>query len=229
MVRLATVFRAFVVSSLIFSLSHSATAFAAGTATGDGSVLVAQMPGAKFRAKPKISVNAVAALTLIMRTENKDDPTYKAARLLVSNAVAARMKLDPVQLDKAWSRAPRDHQIAVLAALTQLGVRYVEGKESPYVQLDCSGLMWIAWRTAGVDLPRQAVSQLDHRMRVDREDAIMGDIVGEGTHVQIYLGLGLAMIHAPFNGKYVKFKTMSEEQARRVVWTNPSNIATYRL
>jgi hypothetical protein len=57
----------------------------------------------------------------------------------------------------------------------------------------------------------------------------MGDIVGEGTHVQIYLGLGLAMIHAPFNGKYVKFKTMSEAQAKRVVWTNPSNIATYRL
>ena len=229
MVRLATLFRAFVVTSLFVGISHSTTAFAAGTATGDGSVSVNQMPGAKFRAKPKISVNAVAALTLIMRTENKEDPTYKTARLLVSNAVAARMNLDPVQLDKAWSRAPRDHQIAVLAAITQLGVRYVEGKESPYVQLDCSGLMWIAWRTAGVDLPRQAVSQLDRRMRVDREDAIMGDIVGEGTHVQIYLGLGLAMIHAPFNGKYVKFKTMSEEQAARVVWTNPSLIATYRL
>jgi cell wall-associated NlpC family hydrolase len=139
------------------------------------------------------------------------------------------MNLDAVLLDKAWSRAPRDHQIATLSALTQLGVRYLEGKESPYVNLDCSGLMWIAWRTAGVDLPRQAVSQLDRRMRVDRKDAIMGDIVGEGTHVQIYLGLGLAMIHAPFNGKYVKFKTMSEEQAQRVVWTNPSNIATYRL
>jgi len=229
MVRLATLFRAFVVTSLFLGFSHAPAAIAADTATGDGSILVTQMPGAKFRAKPKISVNAVAALTLIMRTENKEDPTYKTARLLVSNAVAARMNLDPVQLDKAWSRAPRDHQIAVLAAITQLGVRYLEGKESPYVNLDCSGLMWIAWRTAGVDLPRQAVSQLDRRMRVDREDAIMGDIVGEGTHVQIYLGLGLAMIHAPFNGKYVKFKTMSEEQAQRVVWTNPSNIATYRL
>ena len=229
MVRLATVFRAFVVTGLIMAVTPLAEASAAGSVSGEGSVLVAQMPGAKFRAKPKISVNAVAALVLIMRTENKDDPTYRAARLVVSNAVAVRMKLDPVQLDKAWSRAPRDHQIATLSALTQLGVRYLEGKESPYVNLDCSGLMWIAWRTAGVDLPRQAVSQLDRRMRVDRKDAVMGDIVGEGTHVQIYLGLGLAMIHAPFNGKYVKFKTMSEAQAKRVVWTNPSNIATYRL
>lgn len=229
MVRLATVFRTFVAMGLMVALTPISGASAAGSVSGEGSVLVAQMPGAKLRAKPKISVYAVAALTLIMRTENKEDPTYKTARLLVSNAVAARMKLDPVQLDKAWSRAPRDHQIATLAALTQLGVRYLEGKESPYVNLDCSGLMWIAWRTAGVDLPRQAVSQLDRRMRVNREDAVMGDIVGEGTHVQIYLGLGLAMIHAPFNGKYVKFKTMSEEQAQRVVWTNPSNIATYRL
>jgi hypothetical protein len=229
MVRLATVFRALVVTSLLAGMSHASSVSATGTETGEGGVLVAQMPGARFRAKPKLSVDAVLALTLIMRTENKEDPTYKAARLSVSNAVAKRMNLDPVQLDKAWSRAPRDHQIATLSALTQLGVRYLEGKESPYVNLDCSGLMWIAWRTAGVDLPRQAVSQLDRRMRVDRKDAIMGDIVGEGTHVQIYLGLGLAMIHAPFNGKYVKFKTMSEAQAQRVVWTNPSNIATYRL
>ena len=66
-------------------------------------------------------------------------------------------------------------------------------------------------------------------MRVERSEAILGDITGEGTHVQIYLGMGLAMIHAPFNGKYVKFKKMSEEQAARVVWTNPSLIATYRL
>ena len=45
----------------------------------------------------------------------------------------------------------------------------------------------------------------------------------------MYLGTGLAMIHAPFGGKIVKFKIMSEEQAARVVWTNPSKIATYRL
>jgi hypothetical protein len=45
----------------------------------------------------------------------------------------------------------------------------------------------------------------------------------------MYLGTGLAMIHAPFGGKFVKFKIMSAEQAARVVWTNPSSIATFRL
>jgi hypothetical protein len=187
------------------------------------------MPGQPFRQRNKLSLNAVTALGLIMRTENVEDPTYVAARKVVSDQVAVIMKLDAAQLHASWGRAPRDHQIAVLAAITQLNVRYVEGKEDPYVQMDCSGLQWYAWRIAGVDAPRQAVSQLDRHMRVERKDAIVGDIAGEGTHVQMYLGQGLAFIHAPFNGKRVLFKTMGPEQAARVVWTNPSNIATYRL
>ena len=188
-----------------------------------------EMPGRAFRQRNRLSLNAVKALAHIMRTENIEDPVYLAARKVVSDAVAVRMKLDATRLHKAWSRAPRDHQIAVLAAITQLNVKYVEGKEDPYVQMDCSGLLWYSWRIAGVDMPRQAVSQLDRRMRIERSDAIMGDIAGEGTHVQIYLGLELAFIHAPFNGTKVMFKTMSPEQAERVVWTNPSHIATYRL
>lgn len=188
-----------------------------------------EMPGWAFRNRNKLSLTAVKALSLIMRTENVEDPGYVAVRTVVSNAVAREMKLDAVRLKAAWSRAPRANQIAVLAAITQLNVRYVEGKENPYVQMDCSGLLWYSWRIAGVDMPRQAVSQLDRLMRIDRKDAVMGDVAGEGTHVQIYLGQGLAFIHAPFGGKKVKFKTMSPEQAERVVWTNPAKIATYRL
>jgi hypothetical protein len=187
------------------------------------------MPGELIRQRPQISIDAIRTLSLIMRTENKEDPTYLVSRRVVSDGVAKRLELNPTDLNRAWSRAPREHQIAVLSALTQLDVPYLEGKEDSYVKMDCSGLLWFAWRTAGVDMPRQAVSQLDRRMRVDREDAMAGDITGEGTHVQIYLGTGLAMIHAPFGGKLVKFKIMSAEQAARVVWTNPSHIATYRL
>jgi hypothetical protein len=188
-----------------------------------------QMPGRPFRKRNPLSLDAVKALSLIMRTENIDDPLYVDARKVVSDKVAVIMKLDAARLHTSWTKAPRDHQIAVLAALTQLNVRYIEGKEDPYVQMDCSGLLWYSWRIAGVDMPRQAVSQLDRHMRIERKEAKMGDIAGEGTHVQMYLGQGLAFIHAPFNGKQVKFKTMSPEQAERVVWTNPSNIATYRL
>ena len=95
--------------------------------------------------------------------------------------------------------------------------------------MDCSGLQWYSWRVSGLDMPRQAVSQQDRHMRIDREDARWGDIVGEGTHVHMYLGVGLAMIHAPFNGKRVKFKMMSEAQAGRSVWADPTQIAKFRL
>jgi len=229
MVRVATFLRGVAAIGILSASLHVGPVSAAGNSGKDVSSRRLQMPGERIRQRPQISVDAIQALSLIMRTENKEDPTYLASRRVVSDAVAKRLSLNPTDLNRAWSRAPRDHQIAVLSALTQLGVPYIQGKEDSYVKMDCSGLLWFAWRTAGVDMPRQAVSQLDRRMRVDREDAIAGDVTGEGTNVQIYLGTGLAMIHAPFGGKLVKFKIMSAEQAARVVWTNPSNIATFRL
>lgn len=229
MVCSATLRRALVAASLVVVSALPVSAVSATNGASDGRVDLLQMPGQAFRKRNPISVRAVTALNIIMRTENIEDPTYLTMRKNVSDLVAAQLSLDAMQLHKAWSRAPRDHQIAVLTALTQLGVRYVAGKESPYVQVDCSGLLWLSWRAAGVDMPRQAVSQMDPRMRVERNKAVAGDIVGEGTHVHIYLGVGRAMVHAPFNGKSVRLKTMSEEQYERVVWANPSNIATYRL
>lgn len=229
MKRVGTFLRGVAVLGLLNAFLFVGQASASSNSGKDIALHRLQMPGERIRNRPQISVDAIKALNLIMRTENIEDPTYLASRRVVSNNVATRLSLDPTELNRAWSRAPRDHQIAVLSALTQLGVPYIEGKEDSYVKMDCSGLMWFSWRTAGVDMPRQAVSQLDSRMRVDRKDAIMGDVVGEGTHVQMYLGVGLAMIHAPFGGKLVKFKIMSPEQAARVAWTNPSNIATFRL
>ena len=198
-------------------------------ATPDALPASLQMPGNFVRKRNGVSIAAISALGIITRTENIEDPRYRAARAVVSNRLARRMNLDASALDKAWSRAPRDHQIAVLAALTQLGVRYIEGEETPYRAMDCSGLLWFAWRTAGVDMPRQAVSQLDRRMRIEQKNALAGDIVGEGTHVHIYLGIDRVMVHAPFTRKSVRIKNMSEAQWKRVIWTNPSNIATYRL
>ena len=229
MKRVGTFLRGVAVTGLLSAFLYVGPASAAGNSGKDISSRRLQMPGERVRQRPQISIDAIRALSLIMRTENKEDPTYLESRRVVSDAVATRLSLDPTELNRAWSSAPRDHQIAVLSALTQLDVPYLEGKEDSYVNMDCSGLLWFAWRTAGVDMPRQAVSQLDRRMRIDREDAMAGDITGEGTHVQIYLGTGLAMIHAPFGGKFVKFKIMSAEQAARVVWTHPSNIATFRL
>ena len=230
MFRAATARRALAALAIVAVVTQPVDAFAidAGSSAVKGTDSL-QMPGARMRMRNPISVQSVSALHFIQRSENINDPQYLAARKIVSDGVAEKLNIDPVALDKAWSRAPRAHQIAVLAAITQLDVPYLEGKEYPYVFMDCSGLMWYAWRTAGVDLPRQSVSQMDRLMRVDRKDAIVGNIVGEGTHIHMYLGVGNAMIHAPFDRKTVRLKMMSEEQASRVVWTNPSLIATYRL
>jgi cell wall-associated NlpC family hydrolase len=230
MFRAATARRALAALAIVAVVTQPVGAFAidGGSSTAKGTDSL-QMPGAKMRMRNPISVQSVSALHFIQRTENINDPQYLAARKNVSDAVAAKLNINAVALDKAWSRAPRAHQIAVLAAITQLDVPYLEGKEYPYVFMDCSGLMWYAWRTAGVDLPRQSVSQMDRLMRVERKDAIVGNIVGEGTHIHMYLGVGNAMIHAPFDRKTVRLKMMSEEQASRVIWTNPSLIATYRL
>lgn len=187
------------------------------------------MPGAGFRARDPIVVGAAAALGYLMGTQNYEDPSYLRLRRTVSDAVAARMELDPVALHRAWSRVARDHQIAVLAALTQLDVKYVEGKETPYVSMDCSGLLWYAWRVAGVDAPRVSVAQIDPRMRIPRGEAKAGDIAGEGKHVHLYLGVPKAFVHAPYSGRKVRLKIMKDSQWNRVAWTDPSNIANYRL
>ncbi len=229
MFRATTVRRALGALAVVAFASQPIAVMAATSSGSSSNIDTLKMPGNRIRQRNPISVASIGALNLIQRTENIADPLYLASRRIVSDAVAAKLGIDAVALDKAWTRAPRDHQIAVLAALTQLDVRYVVGKESPYVYMDCSGLMWYSWRTAGVDLPRQALSQMDQHMRVNRKDAIAGDIAGEGTHVQMYLGVGNAMVHAPFDRKTVRLKMMSEEQAVRVVWTNPSHIATYRL
>jgi cell wall-associated NlpC family hydrolase len=230
MFRAATARRALAALAIVAVVTQPVGAFAidGGNSAKKGSDRL-QMPGEKMRMRNPISMRAMSALHFIQRTENINDPQYLAARKVVSDAIATKMRIDAVALDTAWTRAPRAHQIAVLAAITQLDVPYLEGKEYPYVFMDCSGLMWYAWRTAGVDLPRESVSQMDRLMRVDRKDAIVGSIVGEGTHIHMYLGVGNAMIHAPFNRTTVRLKMMSEKQAQRVVWTNPSLIATYRL
>lgn len=188
-----------------------------------------KVPGAYLRMRDHVSTDASRALALIVRTENHRDSRYASARRVVSDRVAAQLQIDADALDAAWSGTTRAHQIAILAALTQLDVSYTEGAEIPYVAMDCSGLLWYAWRAAGVDMPREAVSQLDRKFVIPREKARAGDIVGEGDHVHIYLGVGRAMVHAPNTGGDVTLKMMGDEQWNKVTWADPTRIAIFRV
>lgn len=186
-------------------------------------------PGAYLQMRDHIGSDAARALQFIVRTDNHRDAKYLVARKVVSDRVASQLLLDADALDVAWSSTTRSHQIAILAALTQIDVPYRVGAENPYVNMDCSGLLWYAWRAAGVDMSREAFSQLHPKLRILRNKARAGDIVGEGTHVHIYLGLDRAMVHAPNTGGDVALKTMSVAQWNRVVWADPTRIAIFRV
>jgi len=98
-------------------------------------------------------------------------------------------------------------QIAVHAALSQVGVPYVWGGASPSEGFDCSGLVMWAWEQAGVYLPHYSVSQYDDVTHVPASDLQPGDIVfyyspyesAQPGHEALYIGNG-QVVQAPETG-----------------------------
>ena len=95
--------------------------------------------------------------------------------------------------------------LAVTAAMSQRGVRYVFGGGSPATGFDCSGLTSWAWTQAGVLLPHNAAAQFALLPKVPIDQLQPGDLVFFGRdlhHVGLYIGNG-QMVHAPFGGRTV--------------------------
>jgi cell wall-associated NlpC family hydrolase len=89
-------------------------------------------------------------------------------------------------------------QIAVQAAYSVVGTRYVWGSADPSVGLDCSGVTAYAWGQAGVSLPHSADAQYSSYPRIPLSAVQPGDLVyygNFGPHIAIYVGGGL-IIHA---------------------------------
>lgn len=103
---------------------------------------------------------------------------------------------------------------ALKHALTQLGVDYVWGGENPGKALDCSGLTQLAWRAAGVHIPRTTFEQIHSGVAVPRGDIAPGDLVfpasAHGGHVQMYAGNG-KVIEAPYTGAKVRITAMPHD------------------
>jgi peptidoglycan DL-endopeptidase CwlO len=96
--------------------------------------------------------------------------------------------------------------IAVNAAMSQLGVPYQFGAESPGVAFDCSGLTKYAWGQAGVYLPHQSGAQYASIPHITQGEVQPGDLIFYKTpigHVAMYIGGG-SLIHAPRSGDVVK-------------------------
>ena len=100
-----------------------------------------------------------------------------------------------------------ERALILAAAQNALGTPYRFGGNSP-AGLDCSGLVELAYRAAGIPVPRTADDQfraLPVAPRARPGDLLFFDIAGRGkaSHVGIYRGDG-QMIHAPGRGRQVE-------------------------
>jgi cell wall-associated NlpC family hydrolase len=93
---------------------------------------------------------------------------------------------------------------AVAYAYAQLGKPYVWGATGPD-SFDCSGLMYAAWQSAGVTLPRTTYDEWASLPHIPLSDIQPGDLIlynGE-SHVAMYVGDGY-IIDAPHTGAVVE-------------------------
>jgi cell wall-associated NlpC family hydrolase len=95
---------------------------------------------------------------------------------------------------------------AVQAALSQVGVPYVWGGESPGSGFDCSGLVQWAYSQVGISLPRTSGAQFGATTHISISDIAPGDLLfygpGGDEHVAMYIGGG-SMVEAPYTGAHV--------------------------
>lgn len=93
--------------------------------------------------------------------------------------------------------------------------------------VDCSGLIYYAFNSAGIKMPRYRAQDLGHMGQgVSVADAKPGDIVyydepGDTDHVGLYIGDG-KMIQAPQTGDVVKVSSIGNPTSIRRLYTDDS-------
>jgi cell wall-associated NlpC family hydrolase len=113
--------------------------------------------------------------------------------------------------------APSDPFILERVAVTarrMVGIPYHYGGNDPR-GFDCSGLVFYAYREAGVLVARTSREQLRASQLLDFDQALPGDLVffrmsKRSWHVGIYLG-GQRFIHAPSTGRAVAIERLDDE------------------
>ena len=174
---------------------------------------------------PAIAERATQALGLLDHYVETETPTAFTdyLRLLdeVARLAATELGLDGEEMSVAWSDAPRPKQVALLAALTQLGVPYRRMASSEGVGFDCSGLVAYAWGRAGVELPRSSREQITVGPRIDLATAEAGDFVYYPGHIMMYLGVSTAIVHSPNSGNHVEIRFASHRRLESLIVVDP--------
>ena len=167
-----------------------------------------------------VADQAVQALGQLRRYQETGDATaltsFEQSLDSMAAAVAGRLALDPVALQRAWRSADVEHQTALVAALGQLGVSYRRNTSKPGVSFDCSGLTSYAWSQAGFDLTRQSSAQIRNAAPREFETAMAGDIVQYPGHVMLWLGVDRAVVHAVMPGRPVEVDVVKASRSLKI-------------
>lgn len=149
---------------------------------------------------------------------------FERLRDIVATEAAHRVGVDAAAVRAAWRSADAAHQVALVAALTQLGTPYRTNSRMPGQGFDCSGLTSWAWEQAGVTIFHQSRTQIREALPETRETAQAGDLVYYPGHVMLWLGVGDAIIHAPFRGRPVEVALLATRRSKTVRFGNPIQV-----
>ena len=148
--------------------------------------------------------------------------SYIRLRSQLAQLVGDRLGISARELDEAWADADVEHQTAVIAALTQVGVPYKRFAMKPGVGFDCSGLTTFAWSLAGFNLPHNSTRQIRAADPRTIETAQAGDLLRYPGHVMMWLGVDQAVIHAPQPRKFVEVKILNDRSMKRSTFGDPT-------
>jgi len=163
-----------------------------------------------------VAVQALSQLRSYVRSGDASTwAGYQATRTGIAVEIANRLGIDAIALEAAWNAADVPHQIALMAAFTQLGVPYRRNQSREGVGFDCSGLFSYAWSAAGTTLTRQSAAQIRAAAPRDQNSAQAGDLVYYPGHSMMYLGVGNAIVHAPYTGRNVEVDTIAHRRGVR--------------
>ena len=208
----------------IAAIAAAVTAAGAAVGAGQGSATGGEL--AVNALAPEITSAAAQAVEAFdVQAASGELADYLAyAELRTETARLAARQLGYVEYDmiEAWRSTSMQHQRAVLATMTQIGVPYRSHTSIEDQGFDCSGLTFFAWGEAGVTLNRVSGDQIRAAAGVDRNGAKAGDLVHYPGHVMMYLGVGDAIVHSVHTGRTVEIDTISARRANSVRFGDPT-------
>ncbi|KGA07151.1 MAG: hypothetical protein GM46_9265 [actinobacterium acAcidi] len=148
--------------------------------------------------------------------------TFIRLRREVVELIADRLALNADELEAAWADSDINHQTALIAALTQVGVPYKRFAMKPGIGFDCSGLTSFAWSQAGFNIPHNSTRQIRAADPRTYDTAQAGDLLRYPGHVMMWLGVGQAVIHSPQPRHFVEVKILNTRSMKRSTFGDPT-------